>query len=161
MDYPVATIVSINNGLATVSVERSAVCARCASGKGCGAGLLSGKRKPARIEVPVPDAMHLLVGDRVKLTLAPADLLRASFLVYGLPLVGVVTALSFGWLASSGPLGDAKAIGLAIVGLLAGLLAGRDRIGRNRRLARFVPTISSRVPGRVLRQGDIDGVLAP
>lgn len=144
MDAPVATVISIANSLVTVSVERSAVCARCASGKGCGAGLMGSGRLPASIEVAVPDAMVLLVGDRVTLSLAPEDLLRASFLAYGLPLAGMTAALSIGWLA--GPLGDLSAIALAAVGLLSGLAVGRYKIRRNKCMERFVPRIMSRAP---------------
>lgn len=143
MDSPVATITSISNGMATVTVSRSVACARCAAGKGCGAGLLGGNPKPVRLQVPLPEEMGLQVGDQVCLELSPESLLRASFLVYGLPLVGVVIALLIGWLVA-GPLPDTSAIGLAIVGLLTGLAVGRARIGRNRCLERFVPAISGR-----------------
>ena len=145
MDSPVATIISINNGLATVSVERLVACARCAAGKGCGAGLLGSQRASARIELPAPDGMRLAIGDRVNLELRPADLLEASWLVYGLPLAGVVAALSVGWLIA-GALSDANAIVLAIAGLLAGLAAARYRISRNGCLRRLVPNITTRAP---------------
>jgi sigma-E factor negative regulatory protein RseC len=145
MDTPVATIISISNGLATVQVERAAACARCAAGKGCGAGLLGGRQSPARIELPAPEGVRLAVGDRVKLELAPANLLEASLLVYGLPLAGVVVALSAGWIVA-GALSDADAIVLAIGGLLAGLATGRYRIRRNRCLQRLVPRIAMRAP---------------
>ena len=95
--------------------------------------------------MPVPASMHLHAGDQVHLELSPESLLKASFLVYGLPLVGVIGALLFGWLIV-GPLGDASAIGLAISGLVAGLLAGRMRIGRDQCLEQFVPTIAGRSP---------------
>lgn len=145
MDSPVATIISINNGLATVSVERTVACARCAAGKGCGAGLLGGQRTPARLELPAPENMRLAVGDRVNLELLPANLLEASLLVYGLPLAGVVVALSAGWMIA-GTLSDAYAIVLAIAGLLAGWAAARYRIKRNRCLQRLVPKIAMRAP---------------
>ena len=87
--------------------------------------------------------MALRVGDQVTLELSPDSLLKASFLVYGLPLFGVVAMLIIGWLVA-GPLSDTTAIALAIVGLLAGLATGRARLARNRCLERFVPSISSR-----------------
>ena len=145
MESQVATIISIDNGRATVSVERTVACARCAAGKGCGAGLLGGQRAAARIELPAPEGMRLAVGDRVILELLPADLLEAALLVYGLPLAGVVAALSVGWLIGGAP-GDAQAVVLAVAGLLMGLLAGRYRINRNRCLQRFVPKIAMRAP---------------
>lgn len=129
--------------MATVSVSRLVACARCAAGKGCGAGLLSGNSAPVEIQVQVPESMALRVGDQVTLELSPDSLLKASFLVYGLPLLGVVVMLIIGWLVA-GPLNDVLAIALAIVGLLAGLATGRAKLGRNRCLEQFVPSISSR-----------------
>jgi len=129
--------------MATVSVSRLVACARCAAGKGCGAGLLSGNKAPAEIQVQIPESMDLRVGDQVTLELSPDSLLKASFLVYGLPLLAVVAMLIIGWLVA-GPLNDVLAIALAIVGLLAGLVTGRARLGRNRCLEQFVPSISSR-----------------
>ena len=145
MDSPVATIISISNETAIVAVSRTVACARCAAGKGCGAGLLSGKSKPVNLEVPVPETLNLQVGDKVNLELSPDSLLRASFLVYGLPLIGVISTLILGRLFA-GPLSDGYAVGLAIVGLVTGLIAGRARIGRNRCLEQFVPKISARAP---------------
>ena len=89
--------------------------------------------------------MYLRAGDQVNLELSPESLLRASILVYGLPLVGVIAALLFGRLIV-GPLDDATAIGLAIVGLVTGLLAGRMHISRDQCLERFVPAIAGRLP---------------
>jgi sigma-E factor negative regulatory protein RseC len=144
MDSPVATITSLSGGKATVTVSRLVACARCAAGKGCGAGLLSGNATPAKIQVLVPESMRLRVGDQVTLELSPDNLLKASFLVYGLPLAGVVTVLIIGWLVA-GPLTDVAAIGLAVAGLAAGMLIGRAKIRRNSCLEQFVPRISSRV----------------
>jgi len=129
--------------MATVTVSRLVACARCAAGKGCGAGLLSGNPAPAEFQVQIPDSMALRVGDQVTLELSPDNLLKASFLVYGLPLVGVLTMLIIGWVVA-GPLSDVVAIALAVAGLLTGCVAGRARLGQNRCLEQFVPRISSR-----------------
>ncbi len=144
MDSPVATITALSDGMATVTVSRLVACARCAAGKGCGAGLLSGNPKPAKFQVRVAESMGLEVGDQVTLELSPDSLLKASFLVYGLPLVGVVAILIVGWLVA-GPLTDVAATGLAVAGLAAGLAIGRAMLGRNRCLEQFVPSISTRL----------------
>ena len=83
------------------------------------------------------------VGDVVNLTLEPAHLLRATLLVYGLPLLGMLLALTFGWLLS-GALGDAAAVLLAIGGLGAGFYIGRARLRRQECLQQFVPVIEGR-----------------
>jgi len=140
MDSPVGIIVSIDNGSATVEVERIAACARCASGKGCGAGLLSGSTKAAVFEVSLSPHSHFSEGDEVSLKLEPAHLLRATILVYGLPLAGIVLGVSAGWLISR-PLTDGVAAAFAVAGLVAGIIAGRRQLNRNHCLKQFIPKI--------------------
>lgn len=85
-------------------------------------------------------------GDEVRLTLEPAHLLRASLLVYGLPLGGIILMLVAGWLISR-PLSDPEAIGYAVAGLAAGLVAGRWQLNRRDCLKQFVPKISGPANG--------------
>jgi len=140
MNTPIGTIVSLGPGSATVAVERTAACPRCAAGKGCGAGLLSGSTRPAMLEVSLSPHLRLSEGDEVRLTLEPSNLLRASVLVYGLPLAGIILMLLAGWLISR-PLSDPEAIVYAVVGLAAGLGAGRWQLNRRDCLKQFVPKI--------------------
>jgi sigma-E factor negative regulatory protein RseC len=114
MDSPVGTIVSIADGHATVSVDAAIVCARCAAGKGCGAGLLIGSDRTRLIEVQVSPGLGLKAGDKVKLTLSPSNLLRAALLAYGLPLGGIIIALGMAWFFKQ-TLDDGLAVLLAIV----------------------------------------------
>ena len=141
MDSPVGKIVSLRQDRATVAVERTAACPRCAAGKGCGAGLLSGSTRPAMLEVSLSPHLRLSEGDEVRLTLEPSHLLRASLLVYGLPLAGIVLMLVAGWLISR-PLSDPEAVAYAIAGLTAGMLAGRWQLNRRDCLKQFVPKIA-------------------
>ena len=141
MDSPVGKIVSIGQGKATVAVERTAACPRCAAGKGCGAGLLSGSTRPALLEVSLSPHLRIGEGDAVRLTLEPSYLLRASLLVYGLPLAGIVLVLVAGWFISR-PLSDLEAITYAGVGLAAGYFAGRWQLNRQNCLKQFVPKIA-------------------
>ena len=129
----------------TSLASRAVACARCAAGKGCGAGLLSATESQAKLQVAAPESMLLKTGDEVVLELSPDKLLRASLLVYGLPLASLVTVLSIGWLVA-GPLTDGVAIGLGIGGLLAGLFVGRAWLGRERCLDEFLPRIAGRAP---------------
>jgi sigma-E factor negative regulatory protein RseC len=140
MDSPVGKIVSISNDSATVEVERIAACARCAAGKGCGAGLLSGSTKAAILEVSLSPHSQFSAGDEVRLKLEPAHLLRATILVYGLPLAGMVLGPSAGWLISR-PLTDGVAVAYAAAGLAAGFIASRWLLNRNHCLKQFIPKI--------------------
>ncbi len=143
MDSPVGRIVSVASGHATVSVDAAQVCARCAAGKGCGAGLLTGAGRSRLIDVNVPPGMDLKPGDDVKLTIAPSHLLHAAVLAYGLPLAGVVIALGIAWIMSR-TLNDVLAVVLAICGLVAGALLGRHFLNQHGCLKNLVPTVSER-----------------
>jgi len=143
MDSPIGKIVAIGATSARVKVASTAACPRCAAGRGCGAGLLSGTRKASILEVTVAAGSGLREGDEVVLALEPSHLLRATMLVYGLPLMGIVVALMAGWMVSR-PMTDGVAILLAVAGLAAGMLAGRWQLHRHECLREFVPTIEGR-----------------
>lgn len=143
MDSPVGKIVAIRSASVTVAVPRMAACPRCAAGKGCGAGLPAGTNRQAMLEVPLPETSEYHEGDHVVLALNPSCLLRATILVYGLPLLGMVLALATGALLSQ-PLTDGVAILWAGAGLFAGLMAGRRQLNRHECLKQFVPTIEGK-----------------
>lgn len=143
MDSPVGRIVSVAPGHATVLVDAALVCARCAAGKGCGAGLLTGASRSRLIDVSVTPGMDLKPGDDVRLTLAPSHLLRAAVLAYGMPLAGVIIALGIAWIMSR-TLNDVLAVTLAICGLVAGALFGRHFLNQDDCLKNLVPTVSER-----------------
>jgi sigma-E factor negative regulatory protein RseC len=140
-----AEVVAVDSAQLIVDVETSLACARCAAGKGCGAGLLGGAGQTRRITVPYTNGLRLRRGDRVLLTLHPAGLLRASLIAYGFPLFGTILALLLGnWLRDG--LSDADAVLLAIIGLVSGLLAGRHKLKQTGCPGSMTPTISQRLP---------------
>lgn len=143
MDSAVGRIVAVTDGRATVSVDAAAVCARCAAGKGCGAGLLAGSNRPRHIEVEITPGTDFKAGDEVRLTLAPSHLLRAAMFAYGLPLGGVVIALGIAWYLNR-TLNDHIAVILAIGGLVAGVLFGRYYLNKDGCLKNLVPSVSAR-----------------
>ncbi len=143
MESPVGRIVSLADGHATVSVDAAAICARCAAGKGCGAGLLTGSNRSRLIEVQLSPGLGLNAGDEVKLDLAPANLLRAAFLAYGLPLGGIIIALAVAG-SFDRTLDDQLAVVLAVGGLVGGVLLGRYYLNKDGCLKNLVPTISER-----------------
>jgi sigma-E factor negative regulatory protein RseC len=149
MQQAIAEILSVSGRDATVAVAAS-VCARCAAGKGCGAGLLGAAARRRRFTVPVPEGCELRPGDRVSLMLAPRHLLRASLMVYGLPLAALVTVPGFAnwwW----GPLSDLSLSALALLAVAATVVAVRCRLRRDDCLQRFVPSIAARLaPGGVV-----------
>jgi sigma-E factor negative regulatory protein RseC len=143
MNDPQGTIVEIvrdGRGVtAIVDVETDAVCARCASGRGCGAGIFAAKGGNRRLEVAVSESLGLTPGDVVAVRLAPGNVLLAALIVYGLPLAGAAAAAALAYAAS---LGDAAAALMALLGLVSGALIGRRRLRDDTCLARFTPTVS-------------------
>ena len=148
MADPQGTIIEIirdGRGVrAIVAVEVAAVCSRCASGRGCGAGIFTARQGVRRLEVVLPDGGDLAEGDVVNIELAPGNVLRAALVVYGLPLAGAVAGAA---LAYAVALGDAGAAAAALGGLAAGATAGRHRVRDDSCLARFTPALSRRRPG--------------
>lgn len=143
MTDPQGTIVEIirdgRGTRAVVEVEAAAICARCAAGRGCGAGLFAGRQGTRRLELGIAGNPGLVEGTVVALELAPANVLRAALIVYGLPLAGAAIGAA---LAYALTLGDAGAAAMALLGLCVGALASRQRLGSESCLARFTPSIA-------------------
>ncbi|MBT8091537.1 MAG: SoxR reducing system RseC family protein [Gammaproteobacteria bacterium] len=146
MENPRGRVIQIETSrsslLAEVEVNDAPSCARCAAGKGCGAGLLAGNKR-RRVQALVANGVEIRTGDEVRIELAPRNLLRASWLVYGLPLTGAVTVAGGAYLLQ---LGDFAAAFAAIVGLAAGMLVARYRLRETDCLREFTPTIVERLP---------------
>lgn len=143
MTHPQGTIIEIirdsRGTRAIVDVQAEAVCARCAAGRGCGAGIFSARRGTRRLDVAVDERQKLAAGDAVSIELMPGNVLVAALVVYGLPLAGAAVAAV---LAYGLDLGDAGAALMAFGGLFAGALAGRRRLQSVGCLARFTPTLT-------------------
>lgn len=146
MQHPEGQVLSVDTSAepaqAVVEVSASFSCARCASGKGCGAGLIAGNAGPRRIEALVGRHLDLRVGDRVQLELAADRALRGAALVYGLPLCGALAGAAIAWGLGAG---DAFAVLAATAGVLAGFALGRRRLRREECLRRFTPLVTSRL----------------
>lgn len=126
MRTPCGSVVEITPDSVIVDVDALPACQRCARGKGCGAGLLSGDERKRRIEVPRPAELNLAAGDRVVLELSSRTVLRAAVYAYGLPLLTMMVALGLGSMA--GPPAEITAILLAGTGLLTGVAISRWRL---------------------------------
>jgi len=137
---PVATVLEVLESAVRVRVEGAPACPRCASGQGCGAGLLAGRRAERELTLERPAGLDLAPGDRVTLTLPGEKLLGASLLAYGLPLKALVVAPVAAdrlW----GPFGDASLAAIGAGALVAAIVAGRRLLARDRCLERLVPDV--------------------
>ncbi len=145
MDRASGKILSISANTATVSVVATG-CPRCAAGKGCGAGLLTGSEGSTQVDIQLPTGHVYRTGEAVTLTIASSSLLRAALLAYGLPLAGIVLALTTGWLVMA-PLSDFAAVMIALAGLLAGFYGGRRQLRKDAWCKQFVPSIDPQADG--------------
>ena len=127
---------------AEIEVDTAVACERCASGKGCGAGILGSGGGPRLIGMALDSNLRLQEGDRVRLALAPDNVLRAALIVYGIPMLAAVAGATAAFILS---LGDAMAAVAALAGLGAGAMISRQRLGRAGCLRQFTPTVE-RVP---------------
>ncbi|NIA28161.1 MAG: hypothetical protein GWP02_08900 [Desulfobulbaceae bacterium] len=130
---------------AIVDIKLAASCPRCASGKGCGAGIFTAGTGPTQpVEASVRTGLDISEGDVVEISLAPDNLLQAAIIVYGLPMLGAIAGAAWAYGFSSG---DAAAALAALIGLGAGLVVSRWRLRRSSCLRRFVPIVERRVAG--------------
>jgi len=128
---------------AEVEVSDTVTCARCASGRGCGAALLGASSKSRRIVAHVGSGIDLQEGDQVRMELESRGLLRASWFAYGIPLAAALIASAAAHFAG---LRDPYTAVAALIGLGVGLGIARSRLRRTRCLKQFTPTIVACVP---------------
>ena len=118
-----ATVVSWQNGLATVSCDVKASCSSCASRAGCGSRVLNKLGPQTTHTIVVPSDEPLAPGQKVELGIAEGSLLGSAMLVYMSPLAALFQVL-FG--------SDLAALSGAVLGGVGGFLIAR---GYSRKLA--------------------------
>ena len=129
---------------ATVEVDTATFCERCASGKGCGAGIFGSDRGPRRFEAPIVDRAELKAGDEVQIELAPQSVLRAAWIIYGVPLAGALVAAGIAYVAG---MTDGESLLAIIAGLVLGGYIGRRGLRGSDCLRQFTPIITRRLTG--------------
>lgn len=131
----------LEGGIAWVECQSRSGCERCARGQGCGGGVLGALLGDRLHRVQALAGDHeLQVGDQVELGIAEASLLSGAFLVYLLPLAGLLAgALGMGYLVGFDK--DTLTVMSGAAGLVAGSLLSRRLHVREQK--RFQPEILS------------------
>lgn len=127
---------------ALVEVE-AIVCARCAAGRGCGAGLAAGgEATTRRVMAGVEPGIMLRPGDAVALGLAGRQLLSAALYAWGMPLAGALAAALLAWIGGAG---DGVAAAIALAGAILGAVVARSRLRAGRCLSSMTPSVVRRL----------------
>jgi len=113
-----AIVTQMRGNHVEIQMQRQSACSHCDLNQGCGTGaigrLLGHRSKPLIIETSLP----LKMGDRVLLGMPDSSFLKASLLIYGLPLFALVCSAIIGqWLFNGSEV-------LVLVSALAGFVAG-------------------------------------
>lgn len=117
-------------------------CRLCAEGRGCGGGLLGRMLGDRLHRVRALSRGHSpAIGDRVELSLSEAAILRATSIIYGIPLMGFIgVPVLLHWFA--GVDGDWPLLLAGTAGLITGFVYARFVISRSGSEARYQPVIT-------------------
>jgi sigma-E factor negative regulatory protein RseC len=108
------SVVALDGNKAWVQTIRKSACSSCEARNGCGQGVLASISDGKANQVLVDNTLNLQVGDDVLLGIPEDMLVRASFVVYFLPLLTMIFAAAAiekwllvgdGWVAAAGGVG--------------------------------------------------------
>ena len=85
-----ATVVQCSNGQAILEAQRQSTCGSCAAKSGCGTAVFAKTLGKKSSQFTVDNTLNLHVGDKVMVGLHENALLLGSFMIYLLPLAGLL-----------------------------------------------------------------------
>ena len=122
-----ATVTGCDGGRIEVRLERQSACGGCQLSQGCGVGAIGRLLGKSDRPLVIDSKQRFEPGDRLQLMLSEGALVRASLLVYGLPLLGgLIAALA----AASAGLTDPLVLVFSIAGFYLGLKIAARRARR-------------------------------
>ena len=123
----VGTVREVDGDSILVEVQRQSACGSCASEGGCGTSVLGTWFARGKSRVRVRSSLSLSAGEAVVVGLEETALLRASLLLYLLPILALLGGAVAGTgLAGAGG-GDWPGIAGGLLGFAAGLAVSRSR----------------------------------
>lgn len=133
-------VVAVENSAAWVETARNPACGRCAAHGSCGTSVLAKLFAHRRARIRVEDTFGVSVGEAVVLGLREEALLRASFLVYGVPSLALGASAAG---AAALGLGDGYCVLAGLAGLASGLIL-MGRIAKRADASRHAPVLLAR-----------------
>jgi sigma-E factor negative regulatory protein RseC len=142
-------VVALEDGALWVETIRQSTCGNCAANKGCGHGLLNrigdGRSGYVRVLTGTVATGRCSIDDQVRIGIPEQVILRASMLIYMLPLacmlVGAAAAQAL-WPAAA----ELAAVGGAVSGLALGFGLVRWHAWRHRHDRALQPTLLAVLP---------------
>lgn len=117
-----AKVVTADADHVTISILQQSACGSCAAKSGCGTSVVSRLFPQRQQTLRLPNAIGAKAGNRVMIGLPEAGLQRASLILYGLPLFGLLLGAALGdSVGGSEP--------MAIIGGLFGIVIGLGAVG--------------------------------
>lgn len=110
----IGEITDVDRGVATVRIQRNPSCGSCTA---CGMG-----KNQKEMFLKVSNDLGAGLGDWVELDLEAVSLLKASAIVYLIPLIGLIIGVGLGYLLASKFSGNAELYG-ALGGILLTVLS--------------------------------------
>ena len=145
-----ATVVAVEGDFAIINVARQSTCGQCAAAKGCGTSVFANWYGKRMNQMRVINPIQASVGDQVIVGMKEDALLKASLLIYLMPLVVMGAFAIIGrWLAGQlfhVDVSDAMLMLFAVVGLLLALYVVRQFQRRVQNNPDYHPVILRRRP---------------
>ncbi len=135
-----ASVLGVDANGVRVETVRQSACSSCRSKAGCGQKLLAELGQGQRFEVVASNPLQLMLqpGDSVELGIEEASFLRASLMVYLLPLFALILAAI---VADQLGVAESMVVASAGLGLLSGFALVRWWGARDRQRCRYQPQI--------------------
>ncbi|MFL1406095.1 SoxR reducing system RseC family protein [Marinobacter sp. M1N3S26] len=142
MIHETGTVISVSGNEAWVQTIRESACQSCSARHGCGQKALATMSGGQSRQIRVFNTLDARPGDQVTVAIEESALLRASLLVYAVPLVLMIVATGLAGALLPGR--DGLAILAALVGLGGGLWLARWV--SHRHAARWQPVMGRVIP---------------
>jgi sigma-E factor negative regulatory protein RseC len=137
-------VVAVNAQRAWVQTIRRSACNSCTAQKGCGQKLLNQIGSSTALQITVLNSLNVQVGDDVIIGIPEGALLKASIMLYLIPLLVMVTAAAL--MAQLFSAADGWVLLAALTGLGGGFWVARRLSGRRTNDLDFQPRLIRRAP---------------
>lgn len=124
-----ARVVGNDGASVEIEVQRQSACGSCNASKGCGTSLLADWFPKRHLVLRLPNRIGAQIGDRVVIGLDEGALQRATYTLYGLPLLALLGGAVLGdrFAGLIGLPQELAAVAIGLLGMIVVLLLLRVR----------------------------------